>query len=268
MKQWFELDKGEQEGVLTKIAEALKDKKLPQLDDAVLFEQSILIYHDKENNDDAGYRLRVTKPVDSFLPKLREEALYDQVMIVAAFLISRKMPPEAMRLDFSERLLAYLDRKIPSAKLLGTKYRSTFTPQFRYFMGGLAEFGRGRILRYPESGIHRRLPEELSTQKDGGGLFEILAKIAGGSKIQDVVDQFSLAEGAADTLKNIRLEMRAEVSKAPLTEADIDSLENTHTWAQCYYEWKERENDLQKYLERQGRLKKKLSKNCKIDSPN
>ena len=42
MKQWFDLDKEEQEAVLARIADALKAKKLPHLDDAVLFQQSVL----------------------------------------------------------------------------------------------------------------------------------------------------------------------------------------------------------------------------------
>jgi hypothetical protein len=260
MKQWFDLDKEEQEAVLARIADALKAKKLPHLDDAVLFQQSVLIYHGDENDDDAGYRVRAEKSKDHSLPKLGGELLYNQVMIIAEFLISPKMPPEALRVDFSKRLLAYLERKIPRAKLLGTKYQSTFTPQLRYFIGGLAEFARGHIRRYPDKGAYRRLPEELSTQKDGGGLFEILAKIAGGSKISDLAKEFQLAEGAADTLRKIRLEMMDEVSKAPLTQTDIDSLENIHTWVQCYYDWKDHQKALQEYLEHQEHLKKELSK--------
>ncbi len=265
MKQWFKLDKKEQEAVLIKIADALKAHKLPHLDDAVLFQQSILIYHDKENNDDAGYRLKATKPHDSPLPKLGEEALYDQVMIVAEFLISPKMPPEAMRLDFSERLSAYLDRRIPRAKLLGTKYQSTFTPQFRYLIGDLADLARRNIRRNSDKGDYRRLPEELSTHKTCGDLFELLAELAGESSISDLVEEFQLAEGAAVTLQTIDRQIKAAISKPQPTKVDIELLKNIHTWAKCYYDRKEHQNALQEYLEHQ---KKELSKPRKIDSPN
>jgi hypothetical protein len=267
MPQWFDLDKEEQEAVLARIAGALKAKKLPHLDDSVLFEQSVLIYHDKENDDDPGYRLRVTKSEGSSLPKLGEEALYNQVMIVANCLLSRKKPPESMRADFSKRLLAYLDRKIPRAKLLGNRRSNTFIPQFRYFIGGLANFARNNIRRNSNMG-RRRLPEELSMQKDDGGLFELLAELASGAKISDLVGGFCLVGEATATLKTIRLKLRKEEKQIKVTPAEINSMKNTHTWAQCYAAWKKRQAELDEYLERQERLKKNLSKLCKSDSPN
>ena len=264
MQQWFDLNKDKQEAVLSRIATALKAKKLPHLDDAVLFQQSVLIHHDKKN-DDAGYRLKATKKQDSPLPKLGEKALYDQVIIVTEFLISPKMPPEALRIDFSERLLAYLERKIPRAKLLGTKYQSTFTPQFRYLIGDLADLARRNIRRNSDKGDYRRLPEELSTHKTCGDLFELLAELAGESSISDLVEEFQLAEGAAVTLQTIDRQIKAAISKPQPTKVDIELLKNIHTWAKCYYDRKEHQNALQEYLEHQ---KKELSKPRKIDSPN
>ena len=267
MKQWLKLDESEQEAVLSRIAVALKAKKLPHLDDAVLFQQSILIYHDK-NNDDTGYRLKATKKQDSPLPKLGEEALYNQVMIVAEFLISPKMPPEALRVDFSERLLAYLERKIPRAKLLGTKPKITFTPQFRYLIGDLAELARSNIRCFSYNDFSRLSPKELSTHKDGDGLFELLAELARGSEIPILADQFNLADGAADILQTIDRQMKAAISKPQPTKIDVESLKNTHTWAKCYYDRKEHQNALQEHLEHQEHLKKELSNHRKIDSPN
>lgn len=230
------MGKDEREAVLARIANTLQANTLPSLNDAALFEQSVQIYHSDENDDHAGYRVRASKPGGASLAKLGEETLYNQVMIVATHLLNLKMPPAVMRRDFSDRLLAYLDGRISRAKLLGTRRPNTFTPQFRYFMGELANLAWVNIRHRPDAKWHRRLPERLSTQRDSGSLFDLLANLANGWKTSDLIEQFDLDGGAAVTLKELSSSMKNEALDYP---DQTVLLESPHSWAQCYYDWKE-----------------------------
>lgn len=260
--QWYNLKPRERDALLLRIRDSLDSEVRPSLEDAILFEQLVLTYHDDYLTSNAGLRKRSEKKLTLPLSDKDEHQLYiDALEIASSFFAHRKVPSEPLRIDMVIRITAYLNREISAAKLLGLRRETKLPYQLQYFMGAFAHEARNCINRDPHANKEDRNQskklstkningsgKELSTKKKKGStkdhrtnnLFYFLADLSNKHKADDaIIARYKIEENDKPLIALLRDELNKEIEAMP-TEQYLH-LKFPNTWAQCYYDWRKTE---------------------------